>query len=34
MTTEPSDVLAQLRAHPGVRSVRWCVEREDDEASG
>jgi len=34
MTTEPSDVLAHLRAHPGVRSVRWCVERDDDEASG
>jgi putative Mg2+ transporter-C (MgtC) family protein len=34
MTTEPSEVLAQLRAHPGVRSVRWSVERGDDEASG
>lgn len=34
MTTEPSDVLAQLRAHPGVRSVRWCVESDDDEAIG
>jgi len=33
MTTEPSEVLAQLRAHPGVRSVRWCVDR-DDEAIG
>ena len=33
MTTEPSDVLAQLRAHPGVRSVRWCAEL-DDEATG
>ncbi len=30
MTTEPSDVLAQLRAHPGVRSVRWCVDRDDE----
>jgi putative Mg2+ transporter-C (MgtC) family protein len=34
MTTEPSEVLAQLRAHAGVRSVRWSVEWEDDEASG
>jgi putative Mg2+ transporter-C (MgtC) family protein len=34
MTTEPSDLLAQLRAHPGVRSVRWCMERDDDEATG
>jgi putative Mg2+ transporter-C (MgtC) family protein len=34
MTTEPSDVLAQLRRHPGVRSVRWIVELSDDEESG
>ena len=31
MTSEPSDLLAQLRSHPGVRSVRWSVAREDDE---
>jgi hypothetical protein len=34
LTAEPSEVLAQLRAHPGVRSLRWRVERGDDEADG
>jgi uncharacterized membrane protein YhiD involved in acid resistance len=33
MTREPSNVLAQLQAHPGVRSVRWRVER-DEETTG
>jgi putative Mg2+ transporter-C (MgtC) family protein len=32
MTREPSDVLARLQAHPGVRSVRWCVERDEETA--
>jgi putative Mg2+ transporter-C (MgtC) family protein len=34
MTTEPTEVLAQLRAHPGVRSLQWRLELGDDEATG
>jgi putative Mg2+ transporter-C (MgtC) family protein len=30
MKTEPSDLLAQLRAHPGVRSLRWSVDADDE----
>jgi putative Mg2+ transporter-C (MgtC) family protein len=33
-TSEPSAMLAQLRAHPGIQSVRWSADEGEDEAGG